>query len=93
MTPQEPIGTFSQKQQRSLDESESKTSHTLFISLILIIYILVPLFNPLLAKAQESPNRQYASMAPNVSSSSSSAAPISNDENYSGLVSSYFLEF
>lgn len=92
MTPQEPIGTFSQKQQRSLDESESKTSHTLFISLILIIYILVPLFNPLLAKAQESPNRQYASMAPNVSSSSS-AAPISNDENYSGLVSSYLLEF
>lgn len=92
MTPQEPIGTFSQKQQRSLDESESKTLCTLFISLILIIYILVPLFNPLLAKAKESPNRQYASIAPNVSSSSS-VAPIPNDEDYSGLVSSYFFKF
>jgi hypothetical protein len=74
MTPQEPIGTFSQKQQRPLDESE------------------IPLFNPLLAKAKESPNRQYASIAPNVSSSSS-VAPIPNDEDYSGLVSSSFFKF
>ncbi|KAL7313825.1 hypothetical protein PS15m_007515 [Mucor circinelloides] len=66
MTPQEPIGTFSQKQQRSLDETE------------------IPLFNPLLAKAKESPNRQYASIAPNIPSSAS-VASVSNDDDYSGL--------
>lgn len=89
MTPQEPIGTFSQKQQRSLDETESKMRKLpQSLSDGILMLPIVPLFNPLLAKAKESPNRQYASIAPNIPSSAS-VASVSNDDDYSGLVSIY----
>jgi len=89
MTPQEPIGTFSQKQQRPLDETESKMRKLpQSLSDGILMLPIVPLFNPLLAKAKESPNRQYASIAPNIPSSAS-VASVSNDDDYSGLVSIY----
>lgn len=57
MTPQEHIGTFSQ---RSLDEPESKKKKKKQNNFLLNC-ILVPSFNPLLSQANESPIRNIPS--------------------------------